>query len=713
MASFRSSLGFFSALLPGFLVVLPGSFAPPATSGDVPPQKKEVQVGIVTQGLSVAHVQPEQLNDAFSQRVFKLYLEHLDGSKRFLLQPDIAQLKRYETGIDDEIKQGKHEFLDLSTQLINQRVLEAQSIYRELLQQPFEFTAQETFETDPDKVPYAADAAARRERWRRLLKYQTMLRLSELMDEQSRQQTKSLASAKAKPSGATLSAPVRTPAQLEADARKQVLKYYDEWFSDLRQTDENDRLNEFTNSIANTFDPHSEYFAPKDKTNFDLALTGRLEGTGAQLSEKDGQIVVAAIVPGSASYRQGELKVGDIIQRVGQGAAEPVAVEGLRMDKVVQLVRGPKGTEVRLTVKKPDASVKVISIIRDVVVLEETYAQSALINQGGKKIGYIMLPSFYADFNNNGGRNSAQDVRQELEKLKKAGAQAVVLDLRFNGGGSLPDAVEMAGLFMASGPMVQVKSRQGRAELIKDPDPQVQYDGPLAVLVNKYSASASEILAGAIQDYKRGVILGNTTYGKGTVQRIFDLDNMLNAEFNKLKPFGSLKLTIQKYYRVNGSSTQFKGVTPDIMVPDAYSALADGEQDTDFPLPWDEIAPAAYQPWSSVPPVAKLAAASQQRVAANPSFKLLTEAVQTMAQRQKTTQVSLNLAAYRTELQAGQATNEKLKQLQQQAPTLEVSAVATATPADSTLSSRTARFLKPLRKDLTLQEAVAVLQDEL
>ncbi|UOQ74487.1 hypothetical protein [Hymenobacter cellulosilyticus] len=264
MASFRSSLGF-SALLPGLLLLFPtGGFTQRPTD-DLPPQKKQVLLGTVAQGLGMAHVQPEQIDNDFSRRVYTLYLKHLDGSKRFLLQPDVKQLQRYETSIDDEIKQGKHEFLDLSTKLINQRVQEAQVLYRELLQQPFEFTAAETFETDAEKVAYPADAAARRDRWRRLLKYQTMTRVSELMDEQSRQQTKSLAATKAKPSDATISAAVRTPAQLEADARKQVLKYYDEFFSDLRQTDEADRLAEFANTVANTFDPHSEYFAPRIK----------------------------------------------------------------------------------------------------------------------------------------------------------------------------------------------------------------------------------------------------------------------------------------------------------------------------------------------------------------------------------------------------------------------------------------------------------------
>lgn len=716
MAPFRSSLGFFSVLLPGFLLTIPGSFTPhPAGPAEgVPPQKKQVLLGTVAQGMAVAHVQPEQIDDDFSRRVYRLYLKHLDGNKKFLLQSDIKQLQRYETNLDNEVKQGKTEFLDLSTRLIGQRQQEAQYLYKELLSQPFDFTAQESFETDPDKVQYPADEAARRDLWRRLLKYQTMTRLAELLDEQERQQTKALAAAGAKPSDATLSAPVRTAAQLEEDARKQVRKYYDEYFSDLLQTDEADRLAEYANTIANTFDPHSEYFAPKDKTNFDIAVTGRLEGTGAQIGEKDGKITVAYIVPGSASHRQGELKAGDQILRVAQGAAEPVSVEGMRQDKVVQLIRGKKGTEVRLTVKKPDGTVKVIPIIRDIVVIEETYAQSAVIEDGGKKIGYILLPSFYADFNRNGSRNSGQDVREELEKLKAQHVQGVVLDLRFNGGGSLYDAAEMAGLFVPGGPMVQVKSRQRAAEVVSDPDSKTQYDGPLVVMVNRYSASASEILAGAIQDYQRGVILGNLTYGKGTVQRVFELDDMMNPELAAFKPFGSLKMTIQKYYRVTGSSTQFKGVVPDIVVPDAYSTLADGEQDTDYPLPWDEITPAKYQPWAAAPPIAKLKAASNARVAANQSFRLLNDAVQGMAKRQKETQASLNLASYRAEQKQARALNEKFKTIQQQTTPLTITALAApAAGADSLQAGRNQRFIAPLRKDLSLREAVAVIKDEL
>ncbi|RZK27879.1 MAG: tail-specific protease, partial [Hymenobacter sp.] len=388
-------------------------------------------------------------------------------------------------------------------------------------------------------------------------------------------------------------------------------KYYDEQFADMPDTSET--LANYANTIANTYDPHTEYFAPKDKEEFDYQLTGRLEGIGATLREKDGLIYIEEIVPGSASFRQGQLKKGDAILRVAQGATEPVSIEGWHTAKAVTLIRGKKGTEVRLTVKKPDGSTKIIPIIRDVVINEETYAQSAIINDpSGKKIGYLRLPGFYADFNNNGGRSSADDVKKELAKLNAEGAQGIVFDLRTNGGGSLTDAVEMAGLFMPSGPMVQVHDSRGVTNVLNDKDPRVQYTGPLVVLVNKYSASASEILAAAVQDYKRGIIMGSTsTYGKGTVQRVVDLDETLPAELNALKPFGSLKFTMQKFYRVTGASTQFKGVASDIVLPDVYSYLDQGEKESDYPLKWDEIKPASFRPWDNQPNYTKLEASSK------------------------------------------------------------------------------------------------------
>ncbi|KAA9339684.1 tail-specific protease [Hymenobacter busanensis] len=678
-----------------------------------PPPKDAILLQALLEGLRFAHYEPVKVDDKLSKRIYDLYLKRIDGQKRFLLQADVARLARYQTELDDETQHGTHAFLDLSTQLLTQRLGEVQSIYREVLAKPFDFTVTESLETEPDRLDYPADAAALRDRWRKLLKYQTLTQLSDLMDEQAKRPEKTLAATSVKPSPATFAQP--TPAALEADARKRVLKRYDEYFHDLLQLDAQDRLNQYANAVVQAYDPHTEYFAPQAKDNFDIALTGRLEGTGAQLGEQEGKITVTYIVPGSASFRLGEPKVGDVILKVAQGDADPVPVEGMRFDKVVAMVRGKKGTEVRLTVRKPDASVKVVSIIRDVVVLEDTYAQSAVVNEHGHKLGYIYLPAFYADFNRTGGRNSADDVKQELEKLKKENVEGVVIDLRSNGGGSLQDAVDMAGLFLPQGPMVQVKGSRGPAQVLRDADPTVQYGGPLVLLVNRYSASASEVLAAALQDHKRAIIVGGNTFGKGTVQRVLDLDAMMPQEWESLRPFGSLKVTIQKYYRVNGGSTQFKGIVPDIALPDAYS-FGQTEQQMDYALGWDEIAPATYQPWANAPKLAKLRTASQQRVAASPGFRLLNEALQTVQQRKANTQVPLNLTAYRTEQQRRQTDANKFDAAQKAAPALDVVAVSAdvqKASTDSLQTGRTARFVKPLKKDLTLHEAVAVLEDAL
>ena len=686
------------------------------------PSKDQVLIGLMLQGLSSQHYQPEKVDDVFSKRVFDLYLKHLDYRKQFLRGSDVEQLRRYQTAIDDEVKRGTHEFLDLSTKLMAERTKEMQGLYREILAKPFDFTTDETFQTDFEKAAFPADKAAQREMWRKLLKYETLSRVSEMMEAQEKAKEAKPSAATAAPSAANANAPTaaeppRTPAQMEAEARKRVQKYYDEQFTELSDIDANDRLATYANTIANTYDPHTEYFAPKAKEDFDYEMTGRFEGIGATLREKEGLIYVDDIMPGSASARQGELKKGDAIIRVAQGLAEPVSIEGWRTAKAVTLIRGKKGSEVRLTVKKPDGSTKVIPIIRDVVVVDEKYAQSSVITDGGQKIGYLRLPGFYADFNDNGGRSSSDDVKKELAKLNAEGVKGVILDLRFNGGGSLTDAVSMAGLFMESGPMVQVRDGQGRTQVLTDNDPHVQYTGPLVVLVNKYSASASEILAAAVQDYRRGVVMGSTsTYGKGTVQRIFDLDEALPAELNNVKPIGSLKLTTQKFYRVNGGSTQFKGVLSDIVVPDLYSYLDEGEKESDYPLKWDEIQPARYRPWDAPPAIAKLQANSKARVANNPSFKVMSEMVNSMRKRKDETIVSLKLSTYRAEQQRSKAISDRYEAAQKSSIALAFSPLAAdvrALGGDTVKVNRATRFTKGLRKDVTIGEAVAVIQDEL
>ncbi|MGY2133346.1 carboxy terminal-processing peptidase [Hymenobacter sp. HD11105] len=717
MSSPRLKIGLYASLVMAIFVL--ASYKLYRRSDARAPQKDEVLIKAMLQGLTVAHYQPEKVDDAFSKRVFDLTLKRLDYNKKFLLQSDVAQLRKYQTAIDDQVKAGTHEFLDLASQLMDQRMKEVQVMYREILTQPFDFTKEESFETESDKMTYASDKAAQREEWRKYLKYQTLSRVSEMMDEQAKRKEK--ASAPTASIGKTpivaTNEPNRTPAEMEIEARKRVLKYFDSQFQDMMQTDAAERLALYANVIANTYDPHTEYFAPRDKDKFDEQMTGQFEGIGASLQEKDGQIKVSDLIPGSASYRQGELKAGDIILRVAQGAAEPVSIEGLRLDKAVALIKGKKGTEVRLTVKKADGSTQVIPIIRDVVIIEETFAKSATINEDGKKVGYIRLPGFYADFNDNGGRSSAADVKKELEKLTRENVQGVVLDLRSNGGGSLQDAVEMAGLFVENGPVVQVRSSQGAPNILNDRDPRIQYSGPLVVLVNKYSASASEILAAAIQDYKRGIVMGSSsTYGKGTVQRIFDLDDAMPAEFNNIKPFGSLKLTTQKFYRINGGSTQFKGVVPDIILPDLYSYLDQGEKEQDYPLKWDEISPARYRPWSGAPAVAKLSEASKKRVDNSPSFKLINDMVQRMVKRKNETMVSLKLDTYRAEQLQAKAESDKYEQLQKAAKPLEIAPLAVdlrQLSSDTVQVNRASRFTRNLKKDITLREAVAVIKDQI
>ncbi|RDC62380.1 carboxy terminal-processing peptidase [Adhaeribacter pallidiroseus] len=672
---------------------------------DAAADKNAVLMKVLMQGLTSAHFHPKKVDDTFSKDVYKTYLERLAFNKKFLTQADIAQLKKFETDIDDEVKKGSYEFFEFATNLFQTRVKESEGLYKEILSKPFDFTVAETVETDVDKLEYPADKAALKEAWRKYLKYQTMLQLSDLIDVQE----------KAKNNKDTKVAQKSMP-ELEAEARKKVVKTYEDFYRRIGQTDKEEWMAIYVNSITNLYDPHTEYFPPKDKEQFDISMTGRLEGIGAQLQEKDGQIKIMEIVAGTPSYRQGDLKAGDIILKVGQGRQEPVNVEGMRIDKAIQLIRGKKGTEVRLTVKKPDATIKVIPLIRDVIIIEDTYAQSALI-QDKRKVGYIKLPTFYADFARKGGRNSGEDVKTEIAKLKQEGATGIILDLRNNGGGSLPDAVEMTGLFIPEGPVVQVESSGAAPNVLRDRDEATQFDGPMVVMVNSFSASASEILAAALQDYKRAIIVGSSsTYGKGTVQQVFDFDQVLPSEYNALKPFGSLKLTTQKFYRINGGATQLKGVTPDIILPDLYTYIEQGEKEQEYALPWDEIKPAEYQTWAKPAlNVERIKANSKQRISNNELFNAIANQAKSFKSRADMTNYSLKLADYRTMQKKAKEESSKYETLQKSAPAITVTALKadlTTAKSDTVKVNRMNRFAKALNKDIYLEEALNVVKDQ-
>lgn len=665
--------------------------------------KDELIMKLILQGISSSHYAPNQIDDAFSKHVFDLYLERLDYSKRYFTQSDVDVLKAYETKIDDQVREGKYDFFDRSDMIYNGRLAMVKNLYKEILTQPFDFSVEEEVALDAEELPWAKDEKELKERWRQSLKFQVLSRLQTELDLQDK--------ADSNPAGANKSLEV-----LEQEARAKVMKTYDDWSKRMDKVDASDRRSAFLNAIANVNDPHTGYYPPDDKENFDIQMSGQLEGIGATLQEKDGYIQVSAIVPGSASYRQGELQEDDIILKVAQGADEPVDIVDMKLDDAVKLIRGPKGTEVRLTVKKGDGSTKIIPIIRDVVILEETFARSAIIKNthSAKGIGYIKLPKFYADFQNKNGRSCAKDVRIEVEKLKAEGVEGIVIDLRNNGGGSLMDVVEMAGLFIDQGPVVQVRSRNGDPQVLEDTDPRVVYDGPLAIIVNSSSASASEILAAAIQDYKRGIIIGTPTFGKGTVQRFFDLDNLLRGE-NELKPLGSIKLTTQKFYRINGGATQLKGVTPDVVIPDAYTYVDRGEREQDFVMPWDEIAPCKYNVGKiDANTLSKVRRESRERMAKDPAFKVLEDNAQRMKQQRDEKFISLNLDKYRAEQKKLKEEGEAYKNAFKPIPGTHVLNL----PSDlETINSDTVRvkmnneWVEGLSKDIYVNEACAILKD--
>lgn len=671
-------------------------------------EKNKLLLEALSQTLQVNHYLSKSIDDNFSEKVYELYLERIDYNKRYLTKSDVDKLNGYEHDLDDEVKLKSYEFFDLSCDIIHNRIDEAKGIYEEILAKPFDFSIDETIEIDSDKTGYADDEAALRDVWRKSLKYQTMVKLSELIDKQERDKEEKKDDFKEK-----------TFEELENEARKDVLKSQNELFKRLAQIEKSDRRNIYLNCITNFYDPHTGYFPPKDKEDFDIQMSGKLEGIGATLqAQNDGYIKVSRIVVGSACWKQGELEVGDLITKVAQGEEEPVDVVNMRLDKAVQLIRGPKGTEVRLTVKKRDGAVKIIPIIRDVVILEETFAKSLILKDEKDKhpVGYVYLPKFYVDFNNPAGKSCSKDVLTEIEKLKKNNVEGMIIDLRNNGGGSLPDVIKIAGYFIEKGPIVQVKSRIGRKHhVLSDTDPRINYKGPVTILVNSFSASASEIFAAALQDYGRGVVLGSTsTFGKGTVQRFINFDDFNHPKLNNVKPLGSLKLTIQKFYRINGGSTQLKGVESDIVLPDNYKYIEIGEKEQENAMPWDEMKQAKYEPWYVKYNIEKLKNKSEKRIAKNETFKLIEENAQRLKQLRDKTEYSLNLEAYRKNKKLRDDESKKYENIMDTSLGLNPYSIAEDMDFINTDTTRVARrneWIKNVSKDAYIFEAYNVLKD--
>ncbi len=679
--------------------------------------KRKLVVESVMAALQHEHFSPRPIDDTFSSRVYNRMMDYFDYSKMYFTRQDAQKLGAYEFKIDDQIKAGSIEFFDSFDAIYLRRIANSEKYYQDILSKPFIFTSDDRLQMDAKKEPYADGEAGLAERWKEVLKYRVLEKYVDLKDAQEKK-VKDSADYKKK-----------TDAELEAQAREETKKLYQRLYKGMHKMKDDDRFTAYVNAIAETEDPHTAYFPPADKTNFDVSMSGSFFGIGAQLRENpdNGKILITGIITGSPSWKQGELKADDEIIKVAQGDKAPVDVQGYDINDVIKLIRGDKGTEVRLTVKRPDNTVKVIPIIRDVIKIEETFAKSAIINTKEGKIGYIYLPEFYADFNHTSGRRCATDVLEEVKKLKSEGVSGMILDLRNNGGGSLGDVVEMAGIFVGKGPVVQVKNSNSSVTTLRSSITDTAiYSGPFAIMVNQNSASASEILAAAMQDYNRAVIVGAPTYGKGTVQKMLPLDEMLSPmtrmqlanDTNNADPsIGTLKLTMEKFYRVNGGSTQLKGVVPDVALPDAYAFLDDedmGERKNKAALPYDEIPAAPIRSSNVVVNRAQLAAMSKSRVANNPTFNLIEQTAAARKKKMDNNTVSLNEKTYRKEQEEANAITKKLEEIQKKALTLDMSNLAADKERiniDTVSINKNKEWLKNVSKDVYIGETVNILSD--
>ena len=683
-------------LITAISAVLFWSFRPKKVEAN--PEKDKLLLELLSYVLEKGHYSPVAIDDKFSEKVYDKYLNALDPFKRYFIQKDINDFKVYEDSIDDFIKNKDLKFFDLTYNRLVQRMKESEDIYKEVLKKPFDFNSDETINVDYEKLAYAKDKKGLHEIWKKQLKFSVLSSI----DDKEKIQEKADADNKVE---------VKSFATLEKEARESIEKNLDDNYLNINDYSRDDWFSIFLNSIVERFDPHTFYFSPENKERFDVSMSGSFEGIGAKLQKKNVGVEVSELISGGPAWKGKELQQGDVIIKVAQGKEEPLDITGMRIDDVVKKIKGKKGTEVRLTVKRVDGTIKVISIIRDTVETEETFAKSTTVEKDGKLFGVIYLPKFYISFENKDKRDAFTDVAKEIERLKAQKVEGIIMDLRDNGGGSLQTVVDMVGLFIDKGPVVQVKYANAQPTVLQDKDSSVQWDGPLVVMVNGYSASASEIFAAAIQDYKRGVVIGSKhTYGKGTVQNVIDLNDMVRG--NSLGDLGSLKTTIQKFYRINGGSTQREGVLSDIVLPDRFTYFDTGERDEPEALPWDKIAQVTYNTTGANYDV--VIANSNMRVEKNPQFNLIDAYAKWNFERKDIKEVSLNYTKYKKELAALEATNKTYDGLKEYKNNLTFNSLPyeiNQFKNDSVLKEKRDRWHEDLGKDPYVDESLNVIED--
>ncbi|WP_177762883.1 carboxy terminal-processing peptidase [Flavobacterium sp. I3-2] len=682
------------------------------------PEKEAILMELLTYVIQNGHYNATKIDDAFSKKAFNDYLNNIDPNKRFLTQADVDNFKKFELEIDDLVKNKSFVFFDYSYATLQERMKESQEIYKEILSKPFDYTIKEEINTDFEKMPFAKDKAELKERWRKQLKLNV---LSSIEDKIKIQEGKDVEEIEIEEPNTEIKIssdkkkkkdPIEKKSfeELEKEARESTLKNLNDYFEVIEELTRADWMNVYINSILEQFDPHTSYFAPEIKEKFDESMRGSMEGIGAQLSKKNDYVEITEIIAGGPAWKDGQLESGDIILKVAQGKEEPVDIAGKRLDNVVKLIKGKKGTTVNLTVKKVDGDIKVISILRDKFEIEETYAKSTIIETKDGKYGMIQLPKFYIDFETRDSRDAFKDVAIEIERLKEQNVQGIIMDLRNNGGGSLQTVVDMVGLFIDQGPVVQVRSQKGQRQVLFDKDPKVQWDGPLVVMVNNYSASASEIFAAAIQDYNRGLVIGSKhSYGKGTVQNMLDLNSILKV---KDYDFGAIKFTSQKFYRVNGGSTQLKGVESDIIMPDRLTYIDSGERDMENAMEWDKIEKANYKPFNY--DFTTVINNSKNRMSNNSQFKLIDENAKWISSRKDENTFSLNYDDFTKkskEIDDKAKVFKPIKNYKNELVFLSLPYEIELYKTDETLKKKRDKWHENLNKDVYVDEAVNVLID--
>jgi len=658
---------------------------------------------LVSYILDEGHYVDKELDDEFSSKVFQTYIEMIDPYKRYFYKSDIDRFKEFEYLIDDQFKSSDLTFFNLTHETLLKRIKESKEIYTSVFSSPFNYKVDEslTVSTDEDFVSSKSELT---DRWRKTFKYYTLNNLNDLLTEND-----------------SINSLVKNNQDFnfiikdfEEKSRASSLELCNEVYQYYSDRSRQEWFSEYVNSIVYQFDPHTFYFNPDDKEDFDVDMSGNYAGIGARLQQKMDKISVVELISGGPAWRQNELEVGDILLKVRQTDQEtPVSIVGMRIKDAVKLIKGPIESSVILTIKKVDGQIVDLQIPRDIVQLEETYAKSSIVERSNSKYGLINLPKFYFDFEDYSERNAASDIKKEIIRLKEQGIEGLILDLRNNGGGGLKPAVDMAGLFIEEGPIVQVQSFEKKKEILKDRDRSIVWEGPLVILVNEFSASSSEILAAAMQDYERAIIIGsNQTYGKGTVQNVVDLNRMIRSNTNG--DMGAFKFTIQKYYRINGGSVQLEGVKSDIVIPNRYSYIDFGEKEQDNPLEWDKITPVDYTPWTSNFDYSSAIQKSKIRIESNEYLKLIDSNAKWIKTVRDTEDFSLNYFTYSDKIKADELTAKSFDKLKDFNTDLEFKSLPYEImlfEKDSTLKLKRNRWHKNLSKDLYIDEALNVLTD--